>query len=272
MIVANGIRTRYERMRPKHQGAGANPPKVVLIHGLGIDNLACLYMTMAAPLAAAGIDVIAYDLRGHGRSEMPPAGYRLSDFVADLAALLDGLGIDEPVHLVGNSFGGTLAFSFAAAHPGRTASLVAIDTEPATVAWGNKIGEVLTVIMRGTANEEYFAEVEEEHGKHVARLARASVSRMRATTITSEIPLGPLLGPAELRAIQCPVLSILGSEGSQKHDLTGLKSVLPQARIEVLPSQDHFLVLWDHRTVRALLLDWVAGCQLSTADVAADIA
>src|SRR5438445_13352487 len=117
MIMTNGIRSHYERMPAENAGSG-RPPIVVFIHGLGTDSLASFYLTLAAPVATAGIEVIAYDLRGHGRSKQPATGYRMSDFVADLDGLLDGLGVAEPVNLVGNSFGGTIAFSYAHPRPG----------------------------------------------------------------------------------------------------------------------------------------------------------
>ena len=56
--------------------------------------------------------VIAYDLRGHGRSARPPFGYSLKILAEDLHELLDKLGITRPV-LVGHSYGGLIALSYA---------------------------------------------------------------------------------------------------------------------------------------------------------------
>jgi len=64
--------------------------------------------------------------------------YTIGDFLADLDDLLNQLAADQPVHLVGNSFGGTLAFSYAAAHPDRSGSIVCIESEPATEIWATK--------------------------------------------------------------------------------------------------------------------------------------
>jgi 3-oxoadipate enol-lactonase len=268
MVRANGIQIHYERMPAKRTSGDATPPTVVLVHGLGTDNLASLYMTLAAPLAAAGNDVIAYDLRGHGRTDKPATGYRISDFVADLDGLLDEVGVEAPVHLVGNSFGGTLTFSYAATHPARTASLVSIDTEPATEQWAEKMGRTLDGVMQAMAREEYFVEIRDQFGVHAARMSRDADRRLRTTSMVRDIPSGPVLAPDALRAIRCPVLSIVGSEGFQYDNLAALRSVLPDARIEVLEGQDHYLVLRSHRTVRALLLDWIADYEVSAAGVA----
>ena len=89
-------------------------PVVVFVHGLLTDSLASYYFTLGPSFAAAGIDVIMYDLRGHGRSERPETGYQIEYFVDDLVALLDALGERRRVHVVGNSFGGTVAAGVAA--------------------------------------------------------------------------------------------------------------------------------------------------------------
>ena len=105
-VVANGVRTNVQRLG-SHAG-DAQAHTVVFLHGLVMDNLSSWYFTVANRLARSE-DVILYDLRGHGRSERPPSGYRVADLVADLDALLDALEIDRSVALVGNSFGGLLA-------------------------------------------------------------------------------------------------------------------------------------------------------------------
>src|SRR5512134_897411 len=112
-VVANGVRLHVQRL-------GGGPRTVVFVHGLVMDNLSSFYFTLANP-AAESAAVVLYDQRGHGLSERPPAGYTVASLVDDLAALLAALAITGPVQLVGNSFGGTLALAFAAAHPERVA-------------------------------------------------------------------------------------------------------------------------------------------------------
>lgn len=128
MLQTDRIRLHVQRLAPP-DGRPATAT-AVLLHGLLTDSLASYYFTVANGLAAAGLDVVMYDLRGHGRSERPATGYHLDAFVTDLEALLAGLGITGPVHLVGNSFGGTVAFGFADRHPERVAGLTVIESEP----------------------------------------------------------------------------------------------------------------------------------------------
>ncbi|GLX19047.1 MULTISPECIES: alpha/beta fold hydrolase [Streptomyces] len=74
--------------------------------------------------------VIAPDQRGHGDSDRAPH-YRREGYVADAVALLDHLGLTEPVAVLGYSLGGLNAYHLAAAHPDRVGALIGVD---ATVA------------------------------------------------------------------------------------------------------------------------------------------
>ncbi|MFJ4779464.1 alpha/beta fold hydrolase [Streptomyces sp. NPDC088762] len=71
--------------------------------------------------------IIAPDQRGHGDSDRAPH-YRTEGFVADAVALLDHLGLDAPVTVLGYSLGGLTAVHLAAEHPDRVAALVNADS------------------------------------------------------------------------------------------------------------------------------------------------
>ncbi|MFF3625056.1 alpha/beta fold hydrolase [Streptomyces sp. NPDC002467] len=70
--------------------------------------------------------VIAPDQRGHGDSDRAP-DYRREGYVADAVALLDHLGLREPVTVLGYSLGGLNAVHLAAAHPDRVGALIDVD-------------------------------------------------------------------------------------------------------------------------------------------------
>ncbi|MBL7501652.1 alpha/beta hydrolase [Frankia sp. CNm7] len=254
-IHVNDTDIHYLHMRGRASEGPA--PTLVCIHGLGTDSLASFYLTLAAPLAAAGVDMVFYDLRGHGNSTRPARGYRVADFVADLDGLLTALGVTSPVHLVGNSFGGTVAFGFAAKHPGRTASLVAIESEPPTEAWAKRVGELLTETKQELSRDETYQLISAQFGDHHARLSRQAYRRLEETTMAEEIPSGPMLDLVDLSRITIPVLSIVGSDGFQADDPYLLEGVLPNCRTVVIQDQDHSVLVEAHRQVRDLLLDWI---------------
>lgn len=81
--------------------------------------------------------VVAMDLRGRGESDKPASGYDVGTHVADVAGLVDGVGIRRLV-VVGWSLGAKVALALTAAHPQRVERLVLLDppveTSPAAVA------------------------------------------------------------------------------------------------------------------------------------------
>ncbi|MEU7554963.1 alpha/beta hydrolase [Streptomyces sp. NPDC044571] len=71
--------------------------------------------------------VIAPDQRGHGSSDRA-ADYTRAGYVADAVALLDHLGLDAPVAVLGYSLGGLNAVHLAAAHSDRVGALIDVDS------------------------------------------------------------------------------------------------------------------------------------------------
>ena len=70
---------------------------------------------------------VAFDFRGHGRSDAPKNGdYTIAGMAADIAATVDSLGLDRFV-LVGHSMGGGAALVYAGMHPERVLGLMLID-------------------------------------------------------------------------------------------------------------------------------------------------
>jgi long-chain acyl-CoA synthetase len=96
---------------------------LLFLHGFGGRALQWRYQLYKFSISNR---VIAPDLRGHGRSDKPRAGYSMAHLQTDLLGLLDALGVEGKIVLVGHSFGGALAAEFAAAHPERLSHLVLI--------------------------------------------------------------------------------------------------------------------------------------------------
>ena len=97
---------------------GAGPP-LFLIHGIGASRHS--WDGLIAHLKPH-FRCIAYDLRGHGKSPVPPPPYTLEDLVDDLERLRVELGI-ESAHFAGHSLGGMIGPAYARRYPGRVRSL-----------------------------------------------------------------------------------------------------------------------------------------------------
>ena len=93
--------------------AGSPNPHLLLIHGIS-DNGLC-WLRLAQDLSDS-YDIIMVDLRGHGRSSKPPAGYSIKDDADDVAGLISGLGLGKTA-VIGHSLGASVAALLAADYP-----------------------------------------------------------------------------------------------------------------------------------------------------------
>jgi pimeloyl-ACP methyl ester carboxylesterase len=255
-ILAGDLTMHVQRMMPEVPPADGPAPIVVFIHGLLIDSLASYYFSLGPAFAAVGIDVIMYDLRGHGRTDRPASGYRLEDFVSDLDALLCELNVTEPVHLVGNSFGGAIAFGFAAAYPDRVATVTSIEGEPPAESWINNMKYILDRAKVELAQEETLAWFETEHGVHQARVFRAVGQFVAKTTIADDIPASDRLDE-DLSKVTCPVFAIFGGDSDLSEQVPWLESSLRSCRTVVIPGQGHSVLVQKTAQTTELIVNWV---------------
>jgi pimeloyl-ACP methyl ester carboxylesterase len=111
------------RLAVRRAGAGGVP--LLLVHGFPCTSL--IWSRVLGPLAEAGFDVVAPDLRGYGDSDFAPDGfYDFAAFNADLAGLLDALGWEWAV-VAGHDLGAMVAIDLANRHPERVRRLVILD-------------------------------------------------------------------------------------------------------------------------------------------------
>ncbi|TAN20327.1 MAG: alpha/beta hydrolase [Actinomycetota bacterium] len=100
----------------------------LLVHGLASN--ARLWDGVAEELNGRGHQVAIIDQRGHGRSDKPDSGYDFSTISQDLAIVVgylkESAGFYNPV-AVGQSWGGAVVESFAAAHPSLVKGVAVID-------------------------------------------------------------------------------------------------------------------------------------------------
>lgn len=110
---------------PVRDHGPAAGPIAILLHGF--PQTGSCWDRVTPTLAQAGIRCLAPDQRGYAPGARPRGRwpYRIDELVADLAALVDASGAGR-AHLVGHDWGALVAWSFAARHPSRVASLTAL--------------------------------------------------------------------------------------------------------------------------------------------------
>ncbi len=95
-------------------------PALVFAHGLGGNHLS---WWRQVPHFSVRYTCVTYSHRGFAPSTAPADGPRTEEFGADLAALVEHLGLNDVV-VVGQSMGGWSALDYAFAHPNRLKALV----------------------------------------------------------------------------------------------------------------------------------------------------
>lgn len=115
--LTHGV-TEYELAGPE------GGPLVVLLHGGSVPMWT--WDLQIPVLVKAGFRTLRYDMYGKGKSACPSLAYDKELFKGQLLELLASLGINDPVHLVGFSFGGATATNFTASSPERVLSLALI--------------------------------------------------------------------------------------------------------------------------------------------------
>jgi 3-oxoadipate enol-lactonase len=127
---------------------------ILLVHGIG----GCSKEWYAWPPGLARkYTVFRIDLRGWGKSTVPPEGYQWSmvGFADDIRRFMDKVGL-EKVHLVGTKLGGRIALHFARNFPNRLRSLTLIST-PMSLKSGNQSNEHIPTKAGGRKAVEKWA-------------------------------------------------------------------------------------------------------------------
>ena len=123
------------------EGPSPGSPVLLLLHGV----MGCAAdWSRVAPALAGEYRVLAPDQRGHGASTHPaaPGGYATRDYLGDLEAFTDGLGIAR-FGVLGHGMGGHNAIGLAARRTNRVLCALANDVQPAPGASSARWEEVL---------------------------------------------------------------------------------------------------------------------------------
>ena len=252
-LTSNGIRFHVQ-----HLGSGGR--RVVFLHGLVMDNLSSWYFTVATR-ASKVARVLLYDLRGHGKSERPSTGYDVPTMVADLHGLLEQVSPDEPVELVGNSFGGLLAVAFAVAHPDRVSGLALVDGHISAQGWGDQMASTLE--LEGSDADQAIADnFKSWLGRHSERkrnrLAETARGLVHGTSLIADLRASEPITDPELGGLSCPMLLVYGADSDILHHGERLAAVAPSAQLVVLPGCSHSVIWEATEQVRDRLLGWLA--------------
>ncbi|WP_194087907.1 alpha/beta fold hydrolase [Cryobacterium algoritolerans] len=150
VLDIHGTRIRY---RVTGQGS-----PVLLLHGIGqsLEDWNDQHERLSADHT-----VFSLDLPGFGYSARSPGKASLAKLAAILPRFLDQVGVTEPLPVIGNSLGGAVAMTFAAANPGRVSALVLVDSAG--------FGTEVTIVLRLLAIRPVGAVLMRPSRKNAAR-------------------------------------------------------------------------------------------------------
>lgn len=146
--TADGVELASYRW-PADARAAAPRATVALLHGLA--EHAGRYAPLAARLNAAGIDLLAIDLRGHGRSPGKRAWVaRFDEYLDDADALLaEAARASTPLFLMGHSMGGAIAALYAIERaPARGRTLAGLVLSSPALAPGRDVPRWMLALSR----------------------------------------------------------------------------------------------------------------------------
>lgn len=246
-------------------------PIVMLIHGL--TQQAHVFDSVAEELAQ-DFHVYSLDVRGRGESDWGRStGYHMANYVADLEAVREGIGIPE-MAIVGTSMGGLIAMHYAAMHGTRVTRLAMNDIGPEIDPAGLK--RIMTIAgsapeafpdLRAVANyyrQENAQVLANRTENEVMEYARWHVRKndlgvyvwkMDPSVRQRQEPDAPQPDPWEsFRAIQRPLLIIRGAESDiLTADIEAkMLEAQPDAKTVTVPGIGHAPSLMEPEALQAL--------------------
>ncbi len=240
---------------------------VVLVHGYPLDH--SMWRGQIEGLADVG-RVIAPDLRGFGASDVTAGTVTMEQMADDVAALLDGLKINEPIIFCGLSMGGYVAWQFALRHRSRLAKLIQCDTRAVAdsteaAAGRRKTAEKVLAEGATVAAEalipKLFAPATYQQQPQVVEETRQVILRTKPEGIAAALR-GMAERPdvtAQLSKIDVPALLIGGEHDgiSPPSEMRQIAAQMPRAKFVEIAGAGHMSPLEQPEAVNAAITDFL---------------
>jgi 3-oxoadipate enol-lactonase len=225
-------------------GGVEGAPVIVFTGSLGTD------LTMWRPQSdrlGARFRMLRYDVRGHGRSAVPPGPYSIADLGSDLVALLDRLGIERAA-LCGLSIGGMISMWVAARHPERVERLVLCCTSallgPAS-AWHERVAAVraggIESIADAVLARWFTPAFASEHPEVIQRMRAQLIATPAEGYIGCCEAIAAMDLTGDLPSIAAPTLVLAGEQDQATPPEHGrrIADLIPGARFQTLSPAAH---------------------------------
>ncbi len=239
-LDAGGVKIRYI-----DAGKG---PAIVLLHG-GTSKLESWTDTGVVANLEKDFRVIAFDARGHGKSDKPrePAAYGRQQAL-DVVRILDALKIDR-AHIVGFSLGGSTVAQLLTLHPERflTAVQVAASGRSPREANNPRIEVEAAEIARDCISRSRamrqapagMKPTEEDIQKRTAACRADKNFDQYSTAASLRGYHDQAVTPEQMAAVKVPTLGIVGTLDHTLKVMQELKTVRPDMKLVLLEGVSH---------------------------------
>lgn len=231
-------------------------PAIVFAHGLGGTHLS---WWQQVPAFRDRLTSVTFSHRGFHPStgDADPARY-----AADLAALVDHLGVDD-VRLVGQSMGGWTCVEYAIAHPERVRAIVMAETT-GTLEHGLSMGAARArseqLFERGVhpaAGERMAREQPALH--HLYRLIDELSASLDKQALMARLDAARVRAPGEFAALGIPVLWLFGDETYLGPEVSAwVAKTFPRDRLVNVPQTGHSIYFERPATFNRLVGEFLA--------------
>jgi pimeloyl-ACP methyl ester carboxylesterase len=261
-FLADTIKTYYE-----DHGDNKSYP-LILIHPIGGNIL--IWHHEISLLLQSGFRVIAYEIRGHNRTNMGKAGaYAMQDLVNDLRQLVEHLNIKR-CSIIGHSIGGIIASMYAAQYPRNVDAIILINSSPkkfkekdlekhfktrevaitqgieALVEYKLRSFDETRDLLKDKRHSDLFREV----------FTKTSVNGFVAATIALYTIPENVVG--KLQTSLCKVFAIVGSDDDVFiRLLKETKEEMPEMELKVLDGSDHWVIIEKPKEMYDILMSFL---------------
>ena len=260
-VSVNGV-----SLSVRDEGSGV---PIVFAHGFPLSH--SMWDAQIEDLSA-DYRTIAPDLRGFGNSDVTAGTVTMEQFADDVAALLDELGVSEPVVFCGLSMGGYVAWQLFRRHRDRLRALILCDTRavadsPEAVANREKLARLVletgTEPVAAAMLPNLFSTYTTEQRAMTIDAARQVLLETDPRGIAAA-SLGMAARPDvsnELSGIDVPSLLIVGEEDriSPVDEMRAISDVIPQARLVVVSGAGHMAPLENPAEANVAIREFLAA-------------
>ena len=259
-VMVNGVNLAVEVR-------GEGPP-ILFVHGYPLDR--SIWTDQIAGLD--GFRRIAPDLRGMGRSDAPDLGYSMEIYAADLAALLDTLGVGDVV-LCGFSMGAYVGFEFLRRWRHRVRALMLVSTRAEADAPDGKRARDAAAALARESGAGAIADTMLGKMLTATTIESSPDLAKRVHGLMAATPVPGLVGALAAMRDRADSLDLLSTlEGLPALVLVGeedqltppdraraMADALPDARLVVIPGAAHLTTMEKGKEVTAAMRRFLKG-------------